>query len=768
MPRHESDAALIDLARQRFAQGTEADHRQRERERKALRVYAGDQWDEAVKKARAGQQGSAGLPPVPARPTLTINKVREPVRQILNEERLSDMGIEIVAADDFEELSPAIEDPEIALREGLVRRIQRQSDAADARTWAFARAVIAGRGYYRVMTRYVPGKSMDQEVFVSRIYDQSSVVMDPAHEQPDGSDAEWVIIGTDVPWDRYRAEYPKAEGRTNTVLGTSDEEFRALGNEAPDWFRTDGDLRMCRVVEYWYTERTTRVLVDLPTGPQWADDLPAGTATEGFESRDVVETAIRWVKLDGAQVLERTDWPGPDMPIVKVLGEELQPYDQERRAQGMVEPAIDAQVGFNAMISKWVETIALSPIPPFQATPAQVEPYKAWYEAANTRTLPYLPYEPAVVGGAVLPPPTRTPVDTPIAAIAGSIQMFSEGVATTTGVDSQLAHLGSTDPALKSGRAIRALQQQQQQGTSGFLDNLKRSIRYEGQIVNNLLFPIYGQRPGRLVRIVTGEGETERVPIAPPLAGEQTPMDTAATPQYRLTPDARFNVIVKVTRAYESRREEETNLLGEILTAQPQMMGVFGDLFFKYQDGPGHQEMADRAKAMLVPQVQALIAQKGGQTAIPPEVQQQMQQLHQRLQQIEGIAQAQAQELQGKQAELDTKKVIALAEIQSKERIAAMDRETKLAVAELGAKVDRLSLFLEERNRIGLQLSQQEHEHAQNQLAREHEQQQSALGMAHEAAVGQTQHDAAVAQQAAQQQHEARMQPVEPPAEETA
>jgi hypothetical protein len=40
-------------------------------------------------------------------------------------------------------------------------------------------------------------------------------------------------------------------------------------------------------------------------------------------------------------------------------------------------------------------------------------------------------------------------------------------------------------------------------------------------------------------------------------------------------------------------------------------------------------------------------------------------------------------------------------EIDSRERMAAADREVKLGVAELGAKVDRLQLFMEESQLVG-------------------------------------------------------------------
>ena len=106
MPR--DDSKFLKIARERFEQATSADLKQRERELADLRFYSGDQWSPETRQSRAGQPANAtnGLPPVPARPCLTINKVREPVRQVLNNERQSDFGIELVAADDFGELSP--------------------------------------------------------------------------------------------------------------------------------------------------------------------------------------------------------------------------------------------------------------------------------------------------------------------------------------------------------------------------------------------------------------------------------------------------------------------------------------------------------------------------------------------------------------------------------------------------------------------------------------------------------------------------------------
>ena len=694
----EQTREFLRIARERFKQAAEATAKQRQRELDDLAFYAGGdrQWEPEALQARKAQQASAGMPPVPARPVVTINKVREPVHQVENEERRSDMGIELVAADDFGGLTGPIAETEIELREGLVRRIQRESEASDARTWAFKRAVIAGTGYYGIKTRYVPGKTWDQELYVERFYNQAAISIDPNHEQPDGSDAEWGFEGADVPWDRYKAEYPRnAAGHPNQTAKADDTEFRALGEEYPTWFTQEGERRSARVVNYWYTERERRTLVQLADGSAaWEDELPETGEQEIVTERDVVQKSIKWAKIDATQILEETDWPGPDLPIIKVLGEELQPFDQERRSEGMVRPMRGAGQGFNAFISKFVETVGLSSIPSPMMAAGQQEGFETWWQARTTRTLPFLLYNTKDLEGNIVGKPEIVPTVAAdlVRALAEGLQIFDEAVQTTTMVPE--ARVGrNVQSKLKSGVALNEARQASEQGTSHFLDNLRRSIRYEGQILNNLLFAIYG-KPGRMVRIVTGEGESETIRVGPAPQNMGQPSMPAsggngagAPPQkqYALTKDANFNVIVKVTRGFDSRRDEEATTIGNLLQANPAFMGWFGDLFFKNQDGPGHEEMAERAKLMLDPKIQQMLQskQQGGQ--IPPEAQAQIAQLQGQLQQAEQILQQAKQELEGKHGEQQAKLQIAQMQQEQALELQRMKDATALEVARIGA-----------------------------------------------------------------------------------
>ncbi len=763
-------AAFLETARARFQQWEDADATQCEHEADDTRFYNLDQWPEAIRKARQRQEASGGLPAVPARPCFVIDQTHEPVQQILDQGRGADLGVELVPAEDFGDLGVTPDDHEVTLREGLLRRIQRALEASDARLWAFFRALVTGRGYYGVLTRYLPGKTWDQEIYLHRFLNQAAVAIDPNHEEPDGSDARWGFVGVDLPWDDYRADFPDAAEDL-----VDDDAFRAAGDVAPGWFTSSGDQRTCRVTDYWYTERTPRTLVKLTDGRAlWEDELPEDVPDGAIvDRREVVEQTIKWAKIDGHQVLEETDWPGPDLPIVKILYEELLPVDGERPVHGVVRPMRDSCEGANAMASKLVEVVGLTPIPPLVLDPESIDGYEKWYEASTTRTLPFLPARTRDDEGREFREPHRPAVDPPIAAIAGALEMFKQGVQTTSRVHDP--SLGKVDPSIKSGKALVAYQQQSLRATSGALSNLKRAMRYEAQVINNLLFAIYGT-PGRIVRILNGEGEPERVTISPPPVPGQSqgmPPPQGAAPQYRLTKDAGWNVVVKITQAADTRRQEETSIIASLLSANPQFITWFGDLFFKNQDGPGHAEMAERAKAMLDPKIQQLLASKSQGAAIPPQVQQQLQQQQEQLQHAEALLQKAQQEIGGEERKYASAEKIAQMKIASDERQSAATNETKIAVAELGAKVDRLGLFLEERARLGVEeQAHADRAHDVGMAALDHHAtlDQAAQQHAHALAQGQqqVQGDAALADQGQQHALDSAQQAAElQPAPET-
>jgi hypothetical protein len=170
----------MEQALDRFNLGVDADTDQRLREEDALRFQVPEMaWPKDVKEQRKPQL--VGGVAIPQRPMLSIPTLDQPIQMTLNAEKAAHLGIKI------HPISEEADDETAEIIQGLYRRIEVESRAGLARSWAFERAVKAGRGFYRVLTESDPdgGSPFDQKISIKRILQQGSVVMDPFAQEPD-------------------------------------------------------------------------------------------------------------------------------------------------------------------------------------------------------------------------------------------------------------------------------------------------------------------------------------------------------------------------------------------------------------------------------------------------------------------------------------------------------------------------------------------------------------------------------------------------------
>ena len=320
-----SDEKLLVRVKRWFKSTTDAEARQRERERDDLSFQVPEnQWDEASKAQRRG--GIVGGQVTPPRPMLTISLLTQPYQLILNQAMNAHLGVEI------HPVSEDADEDQAEVRQGLYRRIERDSNAQIARLHAFGRAVLCGRGWYRVNTKYDEDsdQTADQEIVIERILNQESVYMDPAAQQPDYSDARWGMIVGYVPVDTFKREYPGKQ------IPTGATEFKMWAESDPDWVNEDENEPGILVAECFY---------------------------KVFEKDRV--TAVKYCKVTGREVIEEQDWNGLYIPIVHVFGRELYSFDGERRWEGLVRQARDGQKFTNFAASSLVEAMALEPKSPW-------------------------------------------------------------------------------------------------------------------------------------------------------------------------------------------------------------------------------------------------------------------------------------------------------------------------------------------------------------------------------------------------------------------
>jgi hypothetical protein len=680
-----TDAKTHERAKDRFRLCEEAFHDQRERELDDLRFIdeKGAQWPEDIRTSRGGQAAGGGFPAIGARPCLEFNLLRGPVQQVINTARQAKLGLSFAPEGEGAsvEVAQAYDD--------IARAIQTDSRAHLARQWAFERAAKCGFGAYRILTEYTNNQSFDQRIIYKRILNQASVYLDPFAQEPDWSDGSFALLTQDLPVARYKAAHPDSE-----LASYSDRELTALGDDIPGWITTSHGDAGCggRGAEYGAGRDAPPTLILLPDETTaFEDEIPADilATVERDRGRRLPRRTIRtgrkvfWALVNGVETLEGPqEWNGSYIPIVPVVGDETN-LNGDRRWSGIVQFARDAQQSYNYMRSAQVEAVGLAPRAPWLIADGQLEGYETWWQQANTRNLPYLPYRLTTYDGRPAPPPTRTMAEPAIQGITIAAQAAKDDLHGTTNMPP--VSLGQLDPHERSGVAIRALQGQAEVGSSGYLDNLSSiSMLYEGKVLKDLIPRIY-DRPGRIVPAVDQADKRRSIMVNTPFV-EQGGKPQAVPPG---TPGAReinlkvgdLSVQAVVGKSYATRREETSEALAAIMQAAPALAPILAPFWLDELDFPGAKKLAAIAKKTLPPQFQE---EEGGQ---PPLAALQAQ-LAQATQMIDLLT----KELQAKTQVIETDTIKAQADVQvkqlelaSQERIESLKAQVELLKAEMSA-----------------------------------------------------------------------------------
>jgi len=671
-----SRADLLEKAKKSFKVAYEADQAQRERENEDLRFQvAENQWTEKAREERAG--GPAG----PARPMLSISLLTQPGQLIQNQAANAHLGV------DVQPVSEKANKDMAEVKQGLYRRIERDSNAHEARLWALDRAKQAGRGWYRVNTQWdEDGDSpFDQEIVIERILRQDLVFIDPAAQKADFSDARFGIVAAWVPIDTFKEEWPNAE------VPTSSSEFSSWATADPEWVKSGGEDQAVLVAEYYYKE------------------FDREDVTIKGRKRIMERVRVKYCKLTAREVLEQQDYAGHYIPLIPVLGRELQPFDGERRWEGIVRPARDGQMFFNFAASSLLERMALEPKAPFVGAEGQFAGHEEEWAQINTRNLPYAEYKPTSHEGLLTPPPMRAQLDSTGMSLAlQALAQAQDFVQSATAVhEPSLGDVPRRKDA-QSGRAILALQQQSDAGTGHFLQSLaKVSMAYESRCVLDLMPAVY-DRPGRVTQILGPENKPKMVMLGRPFIPDQEgrpqpwmppamplpppgmpPMPSPPPPPEAKTFDltqGKYAIAVSVGKSFQTRMQEGRAEIGAILEKQPQLMPMIGDIYYEFQDFPGSKEIGKRLGKMREKQFPGLGDDEEPGVTLE-QLQAQNQQMEQQLQELGQKFQAAVKEIETDRAKQEATIAKTQMDNQTKEIIARLEANTELLKEAMRAQV---------------------------------------------------------------------------------
>ena len=665
---------VLETMRHRLQMALSAYSDSREDELDDLRFMAGSpdnqyQWPADVLATRGSIQGQT----INARPCLTINKLPQHVRQVTNDQRQNRPAGKVIPVD-----SQA--DPEMAeIFEGMVRHIEYISDADVAYDTACDNQVTFGEGYIRILTEYCDENTFDQDIKIGRVRNSFSVYMDPTIQDPCGADAKWCFITEDISRDEYGRLFPDAAPITTIqAQGVGDQSLAMWFNET-----------LIRIAEYFYIEESLQTLNMYPGGVTAFQGSPEAKQLEmmGLQpvrTRRANRKQVKWIKTNGYEILEESDWAGKHIPVVRVIGNEFE-IDGRVYVSGLVRNAKDAQRMYNYWVSQEAEMLALAPKAPFIGYGGQFEGYEHQWKTANTTNWPYLEVNPDVTdgNGSTLPLPQRAmPPMAQQGLIAAKMGAADDIKATTGQYDSSI---GATSNE-RSGKAILARERQGDTGTYHFVDNLARAVRYVTRQIVDLIPKIYDTQ--RVARIIGLDGETKMVQIDPnqPMPVRKIQDQSGVVVQKIYNPSVgKYDVRVTTGPNYMTKRQESMEAMAQILQGNPNLWAVAGDLFVKNMDWPGAQEMAARLARTIDPKLLEDEDDSPALQAANQQIQamgQEMNQLHQMLMQVNQSMEA--QELRIKEYDAETKRIATVQKAMQPEQVQEIVIQTLRDVMSVG------------------------------------------------------------------------------------
>ena len=627
-------SSVAEEARARMQLAADADSENRAAAIEDNRFSFGDQWPDAIRMQRQ----------LDNRPCLTINKVDTFVRNVVNNMRQQRPRIKVHPVSDGADQQTA------KVIEGLMRHIEVQSNAELAYDTGADHQVRMGKGFWRVLSRYIDEKSFDQELYVERIRNPLSVYYDPSSVSPDGLDCTWCIITDRIRKKDFELRYPDFDLNDFVPSGNGD---------VQDAWSSKEEIM---IAEYWRIEEVPEKLLQLNTGKNIFESEAGGAKKKGdmvgddmvVDVRDSMKRVVKWSKVTRSQELEKRDWPGRYIPVIPVYGVETIDGGKVIRS-GMVRQLKDPQMMYNFWRTQETEFVALAPKAPWLMAEGQDEGYENEWATANIKNHSSLKYKPINdESGQMLPPPQRLQPTAVPAASVNAAMAASEDLKAVAGI---------FDPALgapgqeTSGTMVARRQGQSDLSNYHFYDNLTRSIRATGIILLDLIPHYYSDE--RVIRIIGEDGNPDSVTI------NQQAVDKVLND----LSVGRYDVIMSTGPGYDTKRQEAAEMMLQMTKAIPLISQQAADIIVGQMDWPGAKMLQERLRMAnplaqmqeqipkdIDPKAQEMIGQLMGQLH---QAQQQLQQLNQEKQAKVFGVQEREQAISQREMQLSTEREFA-------------------------------------------------------------------------------------------------------------
>lgn len=647
-----------------------------------MKFVSGDPWDEKDKKARedAGRQ------------CLTLDELNQYFNQGINDLRANPLGMK------FSPRGNGATKKGAEFYQNKAREIEYRSRAQVAYITAAENMFQQGIGWCRLNTKFKDVRSWNQDIWIEPVMNPTQVLPDPNSIWPDSRDTSRLIYIETRSISQFKREFK----------GAKVQDFgREAKAKASAWLR-EGKID---VGEFWKKVPFTRRLLMLtpkgrPNGPirsVFLDELPDKKVPEGWIVRreeDREDTKVVQYLTNGLEILKTRDWAGKDIPFVSFFGKVLY-VNGKRVILSQTRLARDPYMAYCFYRTCEMEIVGLTTKNPYWAYEDQLSPdmmeeiAKSLHEPVAVLLAKHS--VPGLGPNQVLPLPTRNQFSADIAAYSMGAEEMRRAIQAAMGISPMPTSMQKDNQ--KSGKAVEKMEASMQKGSFHFVDHYQGGITRVAELCENLIDKIHDTAADEWVRQQDGTSTQVRIndpsdPESIDVKGDYEPT-VSAGPSFddeRAAGEAFVDSIIGNLKTIAELRGPQVASAILAKSIKLKALGPIGDQIADLIEPPEYREKDGKP-----PNPEVLAAQA------------QVKQLQQALQQAGMVIKT--KQVEGKQKfEIEQMKVEATSADKAK------DREVKIAVAALTAKIDRLALFLEESRLVGVR----QHEATESHRDRAH------------------------------------------------
>lgn len=671
--------------RETYAFDLESDDDNRRAALEDKKFVAGEQWDPEVLEQRKGL------------PCLTINTIPQFTAQLVGDWRENKTGIKVLPSESG--------DKNIAdVRSSLIRSIQTRNRADRVLDSAFESMVQCGDGAFRIGVQYTSDDVFDQDIVIRPIDDALSVVWDALSIDPTGRDAMHCFVDDVIPLKEFKAKWPEADPST-----LSDGERKLMVSNG--WLSE----QTARVTEHWRIIERKKMLFMFEDGSMHSIDEERDS--DNYELNSKIDTIFqrhgqpvkarlapcRYVQMHlvtGFKILAGPyEWKLNRLPIIRMAGRTVTMGDRRVR-YGLVRFMKDSARLRNFFRSQAVEMLGYTPKATWIANESAVEGREDEFRNAHKSRNPLL-----VVNDDAIIDQNIKRVDPPQIQVAllNESQINAQDLKDVTGIHDASLGIKSNET---SGKAIMARQREGDVASNAYYDTGNAAVLEAGDVINQLIGQIYDGT--RIVRIIGEDEATKLVTI-------NDPMD----PSSPNLAEGKYDVAMTTGPSYTTRRLEAAQAMMEAIQVFPQLMQVAGDIIVKAQDWPGAEELSERMRKTIPPQ---LLSEKEKQ-----EMGQQSPDMAAIMEQ-QAMAQEQMAQAMEQLKKLEDENLVLKTKAEIEANKLEIERQ-KAAIEEFRAQTERMTAYAQ-LIKEGEAMELQKHEIASNEAMRQEELEQSRVGLA--------------------------------------